>query len=126
MLETEFGGMNEVFANLYGDAATPNHLAGARRSTTRSLRSARDGHDALDSLHANTQIPKIIGAAREYELTGDAALSHDRARCSGHVSRSTVRTPTAGNSDDEYFFPVDQFRCTWARSRRRRATPTTC
>ena len=30
-----------------------------------------DGRDELKGLHVNTQIPKIIGAARRYELTGD-------------------------------------------------------
>jgi DUF1680 family protein len=59
-------------------------------------------------LHANTQIPKIIGAAREYEMTGDARYSEiakffwDRVA----LHRSYV---IGDHSDREHFFPVDRF-----------------
>ena len=34
------------------------------------------GRDALAGLHVNTQIPKIIGAARAYEVTGETRYRH--------------------------------------------------
>ena len=44
--------------------------------------------DNLTGLHANTQFPKFIGAARQYELTGD-----DRSR----RPRSSSGTPSSTN-----------------------------
>ena len=44
----------------------------APSTTTRCFDPLARGEDRLDGLHANTQIPKIIGAAREYELTGES------------------------------------------------------
>ena len=55
------------------------------------------GHDELKGLHVNTTIPKIIGAARRYELTGEPRyrdvaeyfwreVSTRRAYCTGGTS----------------------------------------
>ena len=108
-LNTEHGGMNEVFANLYGITGHPAHLQLARAFNHEVIFDplAR-GEDQLNGKHANTQIPKIIGAAREYELTGEAPFAAvasnfwqyvtlDRAYCIG------------GHSDSEHFFPVNDF-----------------
>ncbi len=110
MLETEFGGMNEVLADLYGVTGDPEHLRLARLFDHRAVFDplAR-GEDALDGLHANTQIPKAIGAARLYELTGEARY-HDIAtffweRVAKHRSYAN-----GGHSDGEAFFPVEDFR----------------
>ena len=72
--------MNEVLANLYAVTKNPDHLRLAQAFNHEAIFAplAR-GEDRLDGMHANTQIPKIIGAAREYELTGDARF-HDVAR----------------------------------------------
>ena len=108
-LQTEFGGMNETLANLYAVTGDPEHLRIARKFDHRRIFDplAR-GEDALNGLHANTQIPKAIGAAREYELTGERRY-HDIAsffweRVVGH--RSYV---IGGHSDGESFFPLEQF-----------------
>jgi DUF1680 family protein len=72
MLKTEFGGMSEVLANLYAVTGNPDHLALARRFDHRAILEPLAEHrDELKGLHVNTQIPKVIGAAREYELTGE-------------------------------------------------------
>jgi uncharacterized protein len=108
-LETEFGGMNEVLANLYGVTRDPEHLRLARLFDHRAVFDplAR-GEDKLDGLHANTQIPKAIGAAREYEMTGETRYrdiaSFFWERVAKH--RSYV---IGGHSDDESFFPVERF-----------------
>jgi DUF1680 family protein len=50
----------------------PDHLALARRFDHQSIFKPLANHrDELKGLHVNTQIPKVIGAGREYELTGD-------------------------------------------------------
>jgi len=108
-LETEFGGMNEVLANLYAVTGDPEHLRLARLFDHRAVFDplAR-GADELDGLHANTQIPKAIGAAREYEVTGETRYrdiaSFFWRRVAEH--RSYV---TGGHSDGERFFPVERF-----------------
>jgi uncharacterized protein len=71
-LQIEFGGMNEVLANLSAATGNPRYLVVAKRFDHHVVMDpASEGHDTLTGLHANTQIPKFIGAAREYELTGD-------------------------------------------------------
>lgn len=108
-LETEFGGMNEVLANLYAATGNAEYLRIARKFDHRAVFDplAR-GEDRLDGLHANTQIPKAIGAAREYELTGEPRYRDIAAyfweRVAHHRSFAI-----GGNSDDEAFFPVAHF-----------------
>ncbi len=109
MLDAEFGGMNEVLANLYAVTGNPDHLALARAFDHRKVFGPlAAGEDRLDGLHANTQIPKFIGAAREYELTGEEA-SRRIARTAWErvaLQRSYV---IGGHSDREHFFPTNQF-----------------
>ena len=109
LLATEFGGMNEVLANLYAVTGKPELLRLARvfdHDVVFGPLAA--GHDPLDGLHANTQIPKMIGAAREYELTGDA-----RYRTIATTFWTQVVTARSfangGHSDGEHFFPVTDF-----------------
>ncbi len=72
MLQTEFGGMNEVLTNLYAVTGKPEHLALAQKFDHQEFFAPLiAGRDELKGLHANTQIPKVIGAVREYEFTGD-------------------------------------------------------
>ena len=69
----EFGGMNEVLYNLYAVSGRKAHLELAHRFDHKALFDPlAEGRDELKGLHANTTVPKIIGAARRYELTGDA------------------------------------------------------
>ena len=75
MLQTEFGGMQESLTDLYAVTRDPEHLRLARLfDHSVVFDPLARGEDALDGLHANTQIPKAIGAERDCELTGDAAL----------------------------------------------------
>jgi len=72
MLKVEPGGMTEVLANLYAVTGDATHLALARRFDHKAfLGPLASGRDELRGLHVNTQVPKVIGAAREYELTGE-------------------------------------------------------
>ncbi|HWD21452.1 MAG TPA: glycoside hydrolase family 127 protein [Verrucomicrobiae bacterium] len=108
-LGTEFGGMNEVLANLYAITGNPEHLRLAEAFNHRKIFDPLErGEDHLDGIHANTQIPKIIGAARQYELTGDP---NDRRLADFFwqevaLHRSYV---IGGDSDEEHFFPVQDF-----------------
>ena len=74
VLGTEFGGMNEVLAELHARTGEPRWLALARRFHHHAvLDPLMAERDELSFLHANTQIPKVIGLARLSELDGDAA-----------------------------------------------------
>jgi DUF1680 family protein len=108
-LKNEHGGMNEVLANLYGVTGNPDHLRLAQAFNHQAVFGplAR-GEDALDGLHANTQFPKIIGAAREYELTHNDTY-RDIARFFWQEVALKRSYAFGGDSDDEHFFPLDQF-----------------
>ena len=102
-LQTEFGGMNEVLANLSAVRKNPRYLEVAKRFDHHVVMDpASQRRDTLAGLHANTQIPKFIGAARQFELTGDpyyrdAALFFWQQVA---LHRSYV---TGGNSVSEHF-----------------------
>ncbi len=70
MLNTEHGGMNEIFADAYQMTGNSKYLDAAKRFSHRMLLdSMADGVDNLDNKHANTQVPKAIGFQRIAELT---------------------------------------------------------
>ncbi len=72
---TEQGGMNEVLSNLYSITGNPEYLATARRFDERHYTEPlAHSVDKLEGEHANSFIPNVIGAAREYEMTGDPVL----------------------------------------------------
>jgi DUF1680 family protein len=72
---TEQGGMNEVLSNLYSITGKPEYLATARRFDERHYTDPLSrSEDRMKGEHVNSFIPNIIGAAREYEMTGDPAL----------------------------------------------------
>jgi DUF1680 family protein len=108
-LGTEHGGMNEVLANIYAATGNPEYLRVAHAFDHKAIFDPlRRRDDPLDGLHANTQFPKIIGAAREYELSGDTQYRDIATFFWDRVvhHRSYV---IGGNSDGEAFFPEDQF-----------------
>ena len=108
-LDTEFGGMMEVLENLYGVTGNPEYLRVARKFDHKKVFDplAR-GEDPLNGLHANTQIPKAIGAARDYELSGEQRyynVAHFFWQCVAHFRSYVI----GGNSDGELFFPPEDF-----------------
>ena len=108
-LDNEHGGMNEVLANLYAVTGNTNYLAlSAAFNHAKVLDPLAHGEDRLDGIHANTQIPKIIGATREYELTGDPQFlaMANTFWDSVALHRSYV---IGGDSDHEHFFSTNDF-----------------
>lgn len=103
MLGNEHGGMNEALANLYAVTSNPDYLALSKRFNHQAVLDPLSRQvDPLTGLHANTQIPKIIGAARQYELTGDAR-DHTIATYFWDVVTKERSYVIGGNSDGEYF-----------------------
>ncbi|MGO9112863.1 MAG: glycoside hydrolase family 127 protein, partial [Thermoguttaceae bacterium] len=75
MLDLEHGGINEAMANLYALTGDPKYMKLALRLNHMAvIGPASKREDRLTGLHANTQIPKFVGTAREYELTGEPWL----------------------------------------------------
>ncbi len=71
MLAIEHGGINEAFANLSAITGEEKYLQLAMRfNHMEVIGPASNREDNLTGKHANTQIPKFVGTAREYELTG--------------------------------------------------------
>lgn len=72
MLGNEFGGMNEVFADAFAMTGDGKYLDAGRKFTHHSLfDDLKKGEDHLDNLHANTQVPKVVGFQRVGEVSGD-------------------------------------------------------
>jgi len=108
-LDTEHGGMNEVLANLYAVTGNTNYLAlSAAFNHEKVLDPLAHGEDRLDGIHANTQIPKIIGAEREYELTGDPQFLTVANTFWDSVALRRAYV-IGGHSDHEHFFSTNDF-----------------
>jgi len=109
MLDTEHGGMNEVLADVYALTREPRFLTLAERFCHRALLNPlAQERDTLDGLHSNTQIPKVIGFSRLYELTGQT----EYRTASRFFWRTVVDNRafvTGGNGDREHFFPPKDF-----------------
>lgn len=72
MLDCEYGGMNESFAQVYALTGDKKYLDASYIFYHNRLQDKlAEGIDALPGLHSNTQIPKIIGSALQYQLSGN-------------------------------------------------------
>ncbi|MDQ3845247.1 MAG: glycoside hydrolase family 127 protein, partial [Bacteroidota bacterium] len=109
MLRSEHGGMNEVFADVAAITGDTKYLQLARRfSHRRILNPLLQQKDSLTGLHANTQIPKVIGFIRIAEVADDTAW----AKAAGFFWQTVVDNRTVsigGNSVREHFHPSDNF-----------------
>jgi DUF1680 family protein len=108
MLGCEHGGMNEVLAEIYARTGNQKYLKLSRRFHHKAvLEPLAQREDHLQGLHANTQIPKLIGLARRYELTGDAA---DKTAAEFFWDRVVHHHSyvNGGNSDNERFGAPDK------------------
>lgn len=89
LLSTEYGGMNDALYQLFALTGKPEHLAAAHLFDEIPLfTSLAQGKDVLSGLHANTTIPKFIGAVRRYLVLSnlDSTVSH-RAQLSDRDRR---------------------------------------
>jgi len=109
MLDREHGGMNEVLADVAEITSNPLYLDLAQRFSHRALLDPLiAGRDTLDGLHANTQIPKVIGFARIAEQGGGPDIGAAAPFFWQTVTR-TRSFATGGHGDNEHFFPRHEF-----------------
>jgi len=110
MLNCEHGGINEAFAELYAVTRDSSFLKESRLFHHKAILDSLAHHkDILPGKHANTQIPKLVGLARRYELTGDSA-DQKAARFFWDRVVNHHSYVTGGHCDHEYFGPADTLR----------------
>ncbi len=70
VLETEYGGINDCLYELYSYSHNKHHLEAAQKFDEKALflMAAKGEKNCLDGKHANTQIPKFIGAIKRYNV----------------------------------------------------------
>jgi DUF1680 family protein len=104
MLDTEHGGMNEIYADAYQMTGDLKYLVVAKRFSHRMLLDAMAADiDNLDNKHANTQVPKAVGFQRIAELSHDKNFAE-----AGSFFWETVtgnRSLAFGGNSRKEFFP---------------------
>ncbi|MDQ0638218.1 DUF1680 family protein [Pedobacter sp. W3I1] len=109
LLKSEHGGLNETFAHVYAITGDQKYLQLAKRFSDQSiLNPLLKNTDALNGLHANTQIPKVIGFEEIALLNKDA----DWANAAAFFWKTVVEHRTVaigGNSVREHFHPANNF-----------------
>lgn len=109
MLRNEFGGMNEAFYNLYSVTGDSRYRELADYFYHNDvLDPLKDGDYDMGTKHTNTFIPKLIGEARNYELTGSAG-SRRMASDFWQTMIDTHSFVTGSSSQKEHFFDPAKF-----------------
>jgi len=108
MMNTEFGGMNEIMVDLFADTGDERWLDLSYKFEHRTFIEPLQRHqDILAGKHGNTAVPKLIGSADRFALTGNPA---DLVGASFFWD-SVVQNHTfssGGHGKDEYFGPPGQ------------------
>jgi uncharacterized protein len=109
MLVSEHGGMNEIFVDVADVTGDDRYVELADKFSHRLLLNPLlRGENVLTGMHANTQIPKVIGFQRYAEAVNDP----DRHRASAFFWDTVIDNWTisiGGNSVDEHFHPPDDY-----------------
>ena len=116
MLRSEHGGLNETFADVAEITGDKKYLERARRFSHKLILDPLiKDEDKLTGMHANTQIPKVIGYKRIAELSQDDKNWNHAAEWD-HAARFFWNTVVnhrsvciGGNSVREHFHPSDNF-----------------
>jgi len=109
MLRSEHGGLNEVFADVYQITGENKYLELAKKfSHNEILEPLIEHQDKLTGMHANTQIPKVIGFKRiadlDHNQNWESAVTFFWKNVTEERSVSI-----GGNSIGEHFNPIDDF-----------------
>jgi DUF1680 family protein len=109
MLKCEYGGMNDVLANIYAITGEKKYLDLSYKFYDDFVMQplAEGKPDPLAGKHSNTNIPKAIGSARQYELTSsksDATI----AERSWDILANHHAYVTGGNGNYEYLGEPDK------------------
>jgi DUF1680 family protein len=109
ILKTEHGGINESFADLYIITKDKKYLETAEKvSHLAILNPLEKREDKLTGLHANTQIPKVIGFEKIGVLSGNKDWT-DAAQFFWENVTQKRSVAFGGNSFAEHFNPTEDF-----------------
>lgn len=109
LLRSEHGGMNEVLADVSAITGDKKYLELARKFSHQIIKEPlANRQDKLTGLHANTQIPKIIGFERIAGLSGDTTY-HIAARFFWETVVNNRTVAIGGHGVREHFHPADNF-----------------
>jgi len=109
ILKTEHGGINESFADLYIITKDKKYLETAEKvSHLAILNPLEKREDKLTGLHANTQIPKVIGFEKIGRLSGNKNMT-DAAQFFWENVTQKRSVAFGGNSFAEHFNPTEDF-----------------
>src|SRR5690606_36727403 len=109
MLRSEHGGLNEVFADVAAITGDANYIRLAERFSQRAiLDPLLSEKDMLTGLHANTQIPKVIGFKRIADLE-EKKEWNDASRFFWNTIVNDRSVSIGGNSVREHFHPTNDF-----------------
>ncbi|MFT3704571.1 MAG: glycoside hydrolase family 127 protein [Agriterribacter sp.] len=104
MLKCEFGGMNDVLANIYSITGNKKYLDLSYKFyddfVMQPLADGKD--DPIAGKHSNTNIPKAIGSARLFELTSNKADETIATRM-WNIIVDAHTYANGGNGNYEYF-----------------------
>lgn len=106
ILNTEYGGMNEVLYNLAALTGNDGYARTGDRFTKKIFFNPLGlRRDELRGLHVNTHVPQVIGAARRYEISGDERF-HDVADFFWYEV-TTARTYVSGGTGNAEHWLVE-------------------
>ena len=109
MLRSEHGGLNETFADVAAITGDKRYLKLAHKfSHQLVLQPLLKKEDKLTGMHANTQIPKVIGYKRMADLEGNQDWS-EAARYFWETVVEHRSISIGGNSVREHFHPATDF-----------------
>lgn len=109
MLRSEQGGLNEVFADAAALSGDPKYLDLAKKFSHRYLLGfLLEKEDRLTGMHANTQIPKVIGYKRIADIDGLEDWD-DAAEFFWETVVKKRSISIGGNSVFEHFHPAEDF-----------------
>lgn len=109
MLRSEHGGLNETFADVAAITGDKKYLKLAEQFSHKLILNPLLAHeDKLTGMHANTQIPKVLGFKRVADVEGNESWS-DAARFFWETVIEHRSVCIGGNSVSEHFNPVNDF-----------------
>ncbi|MDY0908614.1 beta-L-arabinofuranosidase domain-containing protein [Microbacterium sp. CFBP9034] len=123
ILNTEYGGMNEALYELFSITENPVHKRAAEYfDETTLFQQLAAGQDVLNGKHANTTIPKLVGALKRYTVFTDNPHLYETLTAAEKSNLGMYRTAAenfwqmvvddhtyanGGNSQSEHFHGAD-------------------
>lgn len=109
MLRSEHGGLNEIFADVAAITGDEKYMKLAKQFSHKVVLDPLIKHeDKLTGMHANTQIPKVIGFERIAEIEKDTTWA-GAAKFFWEDVVKERSVSIGGNSAYEHFNPKDNF-----------------